>query len=261
MKFLACSTIGGAADDPCIYFHAPKMLAAFDPEAKDVAWITHFPTSKVARGWMNPKWNSRSNEEWVAALRDEGSPRQMAAFNELGHYLRYYLINDVRHHAASLPALADLDSVELEAVADDVVQIHAVSPLPHPESIYRRSPLPFLCAGGGTAAFYSVSSERNSGTPSRWLRATGVMRATAIVWWKFLTPNRLTDEKQAVLHEMAEIVEAAIREDLSENQAHAFTAYHFRNLSVSTPLLKCWAKVQAQLYSLIFKHDKRFCCA
>ncbi|MEZ4865875.1 MAG: sigma-70 family RNA polymerase sigma factor [Caldilineaceae bacterium] len=177
----------------------------------------------------------RSNTEWVAALQDDGSVRQRDAFTDLGHFLRYYLLNDVIRRSNSVPALAGLVALELEAVADDLVQLALVR-------IYQKIDLfvdngDFLGFALVVARHILIDEFRRKHWTTLHLSPVTASSEEGTQLKRLPTLADIPDPLQsltdvdAIWQEMAQIVYAAIREDLSENQAQAFIAYHFYNMS------------------------------
>lgn len=71
---------------------------------------------------MTVSVDERSNRQWVALLRADGSPQQQAAFCELSDKLYRVLCTYVGRRSPGLPALASLNRQEQEALAADFTQ-------------------------------------------------------------------------------------------------------------------------------------------
>lgn len=177
----------------------------------------------------------RSNDEWVAALQADGTEQQRAAFEELGSFLRRRIFQDIYRRASSLPALAQLAASELEAVTDEVVQ----------ESLIRIYQKLDIFADSGNFLNFALIIARNlmidGFRKKRWTtiplspiaersdaHQSGRVRS---ILDEFSDSRQTLDNTNAVYMEMTQIVFDAINEDLSQNQATAFVAYEFRNLS------------------------------
>jgi len=177
----------------------------------------------------------RSNQEWVAALQEDGSLRQSEAFTDLGAFLRYYLLNDIYQRSNSVAALAPLAPVELEAVTDEIVQEALIR-------IYKN--VANFVDQGSFLNFALVIARRiliDEFRKKQWttMPLTPLAQAHSEEEERTSMPtlDELPDPKQtltsvdAVWLEMAQIVYDAIRHDLSESQAQAFLAYEFWNMS------------------------------
>lgn len=177
----------------------------------------------------------RSNDEWIAALLADGSEQQRAAFGDLGRYLRYRIVNDIYRRANSLPALASLAQVEIEAVADEIVQLAFIRIYDHLHTFVDRGQ--FLNFALIVARRILIDEFRKkqwtTGQLSPLVQSADEQGHTS----RLPSLDDLPDLRQtlnttsAIWFEMVQIVYDAIREDLSESQAQAFIAYEFRNLS------------------------------
>lgn len=176
----------------------------------------------------------RSNQAWVDALLDDNSQRQVDAFTELGAFLRYYLVNDIYRRAGSIPALAPLALVELEAVADEIVQ----------EALIRIYKHVARFTDGGSFLSYALVVARHimidEFRRKQWTtmplapqdESDAEETARSLPTLADLPdPRQSLTAGDAVWQEMAGIVYDALHHDLSESQATAFIAYEFLNLS------------------------------
>lgn len=176
----------------------------------------------------------RSNQEWVAALQDDHSQRQVDAFADLGEFLRYYILNDIYQRANNIAALAPLAPVELEAVADEIVQEAFIRIYKHvAQFVDTGSFLNYALVIARRILIDEFRKKQWTTTPLSPLAEAEEDGTQQPI----LTLADLPDPKSslttasAVWQEMAQIVYDAIREDLSENQVQAFLAYEFANLS------------------------------
>lgn len=206
----------------------------------------------------------RSNEEWMQDLRAPERIRQENAFMDLGRYLRYYIYTDIRRRASHLAPLAALSPLEMEPLADDVVQaalarIHV--------NLHQYEP-------SGSFLMFALTVARNilrdwlrkkywqlempaSATAPRTDEAAEVLNQPGIE--DIPDPSQLLDGN-AVWREMAHIVYQTIREDLNPHQAYAFVAYYFRNLSskeIAQQLGKTYTEVDQLRYQARQKIKQR----
>jgi RNA polymerase sigma factor (sigma-70 family) len=188
---------------------------------------------------LGRRGRNRSNEEWVAELSSADRTLQRDAFDDLGRYLRSYLIRDVAGRAATLPALQALDQVELEAVADDLVQETLIR-LHKNLSQYNGSGA-FLSYALVTARRLLISEFRKKQwTTAPMLALTEETHSEANAahaspsFAEIPDPKQLAPETNLILREMGEVAYAAIEKDLSENQRHVFCAYYFHNIPFAT---------------------------
>ena len=176
----------------------------------------------------------RSNQAWVDALLDDNSQRQADAFTELGAFLRYYIVNDIYRRAGSIPALAPLALVELEAVADEIVQ----------EALIRIYKHVARFTDGGSFLSYALVVARHilidEFRRKQWTtmplapqdESDAEETARTLPTLADLPdPRQSLTAGDAVWREMASIVYEALHHDLSESQMTAFIAYEFLNLS------------------------------
>lgn len=176
----------------------------------------------------------RSNQAWVDALLDDNSQRQADAFTELGAFLRYYIVNDIYRRAGSIPALAPLALVELEAVADEIVQEALIRIYKHVAGFIDQGS--FLSYALIVARHILIDEFRRKQWTTTPLAPQGENDSEDTPY-TLRTLADLPDPRQsltavdAVFQEMAGIVYDALHHDLSESQAAAFIAYAFLNLS------------------------------
>ena len=176
----------------------------------------------------------RSNQAWVDELLDNNSQRQTDAFTDLGAFLRYYIVNDIYQRAGSIPALAPLALVELEAVADEIVQealiriykrvagfIDHGSFLSYALIVARHLLIDEFRRKQWTTMPLAPQGENDTEDAPRTLRTLADLA----------DPRQSLTAVDAVFQEMAGIVYDALHHDLSESQAAAFIAYEFLNLS------------------------------
>jgi RNA polymerase sigma factor (sigma-70 family) len=177
----------------------------------------------------------RSNQEWVAALQDDRSQRQVDAFADLGEFLRYYILNDIYQRANNIAALAPLAPVELEAVADEIVQEAFIRIYKHvAQFVDTGSFLNYALVIARRILIDEFRKKQWTTTPLSPLAATpqeGEAHNSLLTLDDLPDPKETLTAVAAVWQEMAQIVYDAIREDLSESQAQAFLAYEFANMS------------------------------
>lgn len=177
----------------------------------------------------------RSNQAWVEALLADNTLRQAEAFADLGDFLRYYILNDIYRRANNIPALAPLAQIELEAVADEIVQDAFIR-------IYKN--VAQFVDSGSFLSFALVVARRiliDEFRRKQWttmpLSPLGQSHSDDEGHTALPTLDDLPDPRSsltaadAIFHEMVGIVYDALRDDVSESQAQAFIAYEFCNLS------------------------------
>ncbi len=178
---------------------------------------------------------ARTNEQWIQDLQDKDPACQQAAFTELGNYLHCHLVNDIRRRASKLVSLMALDVVELQSVADDVVQLTL-------ERIHFK-----LHQYTPTASFlnYALTIARNllidtlrrkhwsSETPASLDAPSGEDSSLfyTLPNLELIADSHMDLEANLGWREMVEIVYDTILNDLSENQAVAFIHFYFQNMS------------------------------
>lgn len=170
----------------------------------------------------------RSDAEWVEVLKQDSSPVQREAYQDLGTYLHRVVCNYIWKRGTNLPGLAGLDRREQEALAKGFVQEALLT-------IYQK--LDQYRGEGSLLAWATTIAVRIAGDE---LRKTH---------WRSprIPPHRDTDdeaetedrrfsfedwadtaivspEKQTQLQELLRIVDQAVREDLSARQRQAFRA-------------------------------------
>lgn len=194
----------------------------------------------------------RSNQAWVDDLLDNNSQRQTDAFMDLGAFLRYYIVNDIYQRAGNIPALAPLAMVELEAVADEIVQEALIRIYKHVAGFTDEGS--FLSYALIVARHILIDEFRRKQWTTMPLApqdendredAPRTLRTLA----DLPDPRQSLTAVDAVFQEMAGIVYDALHNDLSESQATAFIAYEFLNLSSKeiAPLMERSAMAVDQL--------------
>lgn len=176
----------------------------------------------------------RSNQAWVDELLDNNSQRQADAFTDLGAFLRYYIVNDIYRRASSIPALAPLALVELEAVADEIVQEALIRIYKHVARFTDEGS--FLSYALIVARHILIDEFRRKQWTTMPLAPQGENASedgtrTLPTLADLPDPRQSLTAVDAIFQEMAGIVYDAIQYDLSESQATAFIAYEFLNLS------------------------------
>lgn len=177
----------------------------------------------------------RSNEEWLRDLQQEGSLAQQLAYQDLGAFLRIELYRYILSRRSHLPLLAELDTEDLEWLADDFVQQALISLHEGKESFEDRGS--FL----GFAKVIGLNEARNEFRRKRWHIANtplAVNPDSSDVPWN-PTYSELPDLKNlppdvdVVLKEVLEIVYETVKNDLTENQSVAFVAFYLNDVPTS----------------------------
>lgn len=184
----------------------------------------------TAKGYRG---QDRSNAQWVAELLADGTTEQKQAFDDLAHYLRYHLLNGIRRRSGSVPALVQLDQVELEAITDDIVQDTLIRIYNHlGQFTDSGSFLNFALVVAGRILIDEFRRKQWTTSPFSeppLHRNDDFQESTGIN--SIVDPKHTDMVGNAIFRAMEQVVYDAIQSDLSKNQAYAFIAYHFRNLS------------------------------
>lgn len=166
---------------------------------------------------------SRSNEEWLAGLKQDGAPQQATCFQELGRYLYCVVISYLERRGEDLVGFAFLAAPEREELARDLVQqtLHKV----YLKLNEYRGEGPIL-AWAATIALRTAADELRR-AHWRTIRTDAIADLASRI--PPADPQPLigevrTPDVQLQMSEMWELVSRAVEEDLSEQQRRAFLA-------------------------------------
>ncbi len=173
---------------------------------------------------------SRSNEEWLAGLKQDGAPQQETCFQELGRYLYRAVSSYMERRGDNLVGLASLAGPEREELARDLVQqsLHKV----YLKLNEYRGEGPFL-AWAATIALRTAADELRR---AHWqtIRTDSIADLASRI--PPSDPQPLMSEApapdaQLQMSEMWDLVDRTVEEDLSEQQRRAFLARFVDELS------------------------------
>jgi RNA polymerase sigma-70 factor (ECF subfamily) len=166
---------------------------------------------------------SRSNEEWLAGLKQDGAPQQAIYFQELGRYLFCAVISYMERRGQNPVGFASLAGPEREELARDLVQqsLHKV----YLKLNEYRGEGPFL-AWAATIALRTAADELRR-AHWRTIRTDTIADLTSQIPPTDSQPlmgKVRAPDVQLQLSEMWDLVNRAVEEDLSEQQRRAFLA-------------------------------------
>jgi RNA polymerase sigma factor (sigma-70 family) len=166
---------------------------------------------------------SRSNEEWLAALKQDGTPQQEACFQDLARYLYCAVISYIERRGENLVGFSSLAASEREELARDFVQ----------QSLHK--------------VYLKLNEYRGEGPFLAWAAAIALRTAADELrraHWRTIRMDAITDlasgvpltdpqplmgkvrapDTQLQVAEMWDLVNRAVEKDLSEQQRRAFLA-------------------------------------
>ena len=201
--------------------------------------------------------NTRDDQEWVAQLRSEDPATQRQAFLDLGQYLYRAVFNYLRMRRSSLPRLRDMAPEELEELAGGFAQ----------EALQRIwEKLPSYTGRGKFTAWAATIAVRTAGYELRkpyWqerrLPAAGghADEDDPLEWQRYWRDvGAISPEQSAQQQEILDLIEAAVREDLSERQRRAFIAQFLEERS-SDDIARELGTTRTAVYQLIHEARKK----
>ena len=154
---------------------------------------------------------TRSNTEWVDALKQDGCLAQEQAFNDLFIHLYRVVYTYMRKRAATLPGLQILDEIEWDALARDFVQEASVTIYQKLEQYEGKGS---FC---GWTAIIVINIARKEFVRARWQDISSD-QPFACDWIDCI----LTQDQQAMVREIMMIIEQAIEGNLTKRQRVVF---------------------------------------
>lgn len=204
--------------------------------------------------------DERSDQEWVAQLRDGDYQVQRQAFLDLGQYLHRAVLNYLHSRRTTVLRLRELDSQELEELARGFTQ-QAL------QVIWEK--LPTYAGRGKFTSWAATIAIRTAGYELRkpYWREGRMPQPTAHnpeghpqEWggpageWKANDP--LSPEAQVQALEILELIEMAIQQELSERQRFAFVAQFLEERSSDEIAAELGVSRNA-VYMLIYEARKK----
>jgi RNA polymerase sigma factor (sigma-70 family) len=200
----------------------------------------------------------RTNEEWVAALGQEGSLEQQQALEDLGRYLYRVVYNYLLKRQGDIFFLSNLASSDLAELCRDFVQ-QALITIWQKLNVYDRR--------GRFLAFAATIAIREAGQELRKKNWTTVVRLPARSssgkddeiedddWLSRLAQKvepGLCAEQRVQLQDVMDIVLRTVDEDFSETQRIAFRG-RFGGMKTNRELAKAVGVTQNRVYGLIYE--------
>jgi len=202
--------------------------------------------------------NARNDQEWVSQLQSGDPGVQRQAFLDLGQYLYRAVYNYLCMRRTTLVRLRDMEQEELEELARGFTQ-EAL------RVIWEK--LPTYAGRGKFTAWAATIAVRIAGYELRkphWqerrlpLKAGNPSDGDDLVdsQWQWRDVEALSPERSAQQREILSLIEAAIREDLSERQRWAFIAQFFEERS-SDDIAREMGTTRTAVYQLIHEARKK----
>ena len=202
--------------------------------------------------------DERSDQEWVAQLRDGERQVQRQAFLDLGRYLHRAVLNYLHRRRNDVLRLRGLDNQELEELARGFTQ-EAL------RIVWEK--LPTYAGRGRFTSWAAVIAVRTAGyelrkaywdeerlSPPEGDQDASDMGVTFS--WQWADTRMPSPEARIRTQEILDLIETALHEDLSPRQRFAFVAQFFEGHS-SDDIARELGTTRAAVYQLIHEARKK----
>lgn len=200
----------------------------------------------------------RSNEEWVAALKQDDSPAQEQALKDLGDYLYPVVYTYIIRRSQNLLGLRNWDSREYAALAEDFVQDALLR-------VLDKEKLEQYSGRGRFLKWAEVIIIRIAAEEFRRERWKSTMSFEQYIadhdhgfrpLLKLLSSEDLAPDKRALLQEIMEVINHIIGNKFSSWQRQVFLARDVDGYSNAEIAKKCGCKVESVKNALFEAHRK-----